>query len=182
MTSTHRAITAIALSLALVGCGKKGNKDNASSGSGGDQASAGGGGSAAKPPAKAPSRGPEHVVYSLTLYRRTRTTLRDRLQAFGDGPLRRVALYGTGEAAELAYLTLRELGTEPVAVFAEDADGAFLGLEVKRASQLADEPLDAIIVATFDRPDALVRELQRRHGVPAAKCVTLRPVAESVQP
>ena len=124
----------------------------------------------------------EHVVYSLTLYRRTRTTLRDRLQAFGDGPVRRVALYGTGEAAELAYLTLRELGTEPVAVFAEEADGAFLGLEVKRASQLADEPLDAIIVATFDRPDALVRELQRRHGVPAAKCVTLRPVAESVQP
>jgi arylsulfatase A-like enzyme len=65
MTSRHRAITAIALSLALVGCGKKGNKDKASAGGGGEQASAGGGGSAAKPPVKAPSRGPEHVVYSL---------------------------------------------------------------------------------------------------------------------
>lgn len=67
MSSTHRAITAIALALSasLAGCGKKSQKDKASpeQGGGGQQASSGG--SAAKAPAKAPSRGPERPVYSL---------------------------------------------------------------------------------------------------------------------
>jgi arylsulfatase A-like enzyme len=66
MTCTHRAITGIALavSLSLFGCGKKGNKDQASKG-GGETASGGGGSAGVKPPTKAPSRGPEHEVYSF---------------------------------------------------------------------------------------------------------------------
>ena len=63
MTSTYRAIAAIAI--ALVACGKSGNKDKGSA-TGSDQGTApAGGGSAKKPPVKAPSRGPERAVYSL---------------------------------------------------------------------------------------------------------------------
>src|SRR5262245_12823908 len=62
----------------------------------------------------------EHVTYSLRLYRRARTTLRESLEGLAGAGAARIAMYGTGEAAELAYLTLRELGIEPVGVFTRE--------------------------------------------------------------
>jgi DNA-binding MarR family transcriptional regulator len=115
----------------------------------------------------------EHAVYSLNLYRRTRQTLR---QSLGDLPargLKRVALYGTGDAAELAYLTLKECGLEPVAVYAAAPAGAFLGFPVLPVDALNADELDGVVVATFDRPEPHVVDLERR-GVPRAKCLTLR--------
>ena len=115
----------------------------------------------------------EHMVYSLHLYRRTRQTLRDSLGWLGERGLKRVALYGTGDAAELAYLTLKECGLEPVGVYAASADGRFLGFPVLPVSALNADEIDGLVVATFERPEPHVLELQRQ-GVPRAKCVTLR--------
>jgi DNA-binding MarR family transcriptional regulator len=115
----------------------------------------------------------EHMSYALNLYRRTRETLRQTLAALASTSAKRIALYGTGDAAELAYLTLREFGLEPVAVFASSADGDFLGYRVRPVTELADEEIDRVIVATFERPEPVVAELMAL-GVPAAKLVTLR--------
>jgi len=90
--------------------------------------------------------------------------------------MKRVALYGPGEAAELAYLTLKEFGLEPVGIFAPAAGGEFLGYPVQAVADLRAEDLDAVIVATFERPEADVEALGRR-GVPADKCLTLRRLA-----
>jgi hypothetical protein len=38
------------------------------------------------------------------------------------------------------------------------------------------EEIDGLVVATFERPEAHLRALERQ-GVPAAKCVTLRRLA-----
>ncbi|HYB70585.1 MAG TPA: winged helix-turn-helix transcriptional regulator, partial [Candidatus Bathyarchaeia archaeon] len=62
----------------------------------------------------------EHMTYSLHLYRRARATLRESLALLPEVGMKRIALYGTGEPAELAYLTLREFGLEPVGVFARE--------------------------------------------------------------
>jgi DNA-binding MarR family transcriptional regulator len=115
----------------------------------------------------------EHMVYSLRLYRRTRQTLRESLGGLVAQGTRRVALYGTGDAAELAYLTLKECGLEPVGVYAVRADGRFLGFPVRSLAELDTRAIDGIVVATFDPPEPHIVELQRR-GVPPAKCVTLR--------
>jgi DNA-binding MarR family transcriptional regulator len=126
----------------------------------------------------------EHMVYSLHLYRRTRQTLRESLGRLTAAGLERVAFYGTGEAAELAYLTLRELGREPVAVFGPEAGGRFLGFPVRPLAELAAHEYDAVVAATFEPPEATVEMLVRR-GVPPAKCVTLRalaPVANGRRP
>jgi DNA-binding MarR family transcriptional regulator len=123
----------------------------------------------------------EHMVYSLNLYRRTRQTLRESLGGLGQRGLKRVALYGTGDAAELAYLTLKECGLEPVAVYAAAPDGQFLGFPVRPVSELDVEEIDGLVVATFERPEPHVLELERQ-GVPRTKCVTLRrmpPAAEA---
>jgi DNA-binding MarR family transcriptional regulator len=118
----------------------------------------------------------QHMVYSLNLFRRTRETLRGSLAGLVAQGMKRVALYGPGEAAELAYLTLKEFGLEPVGIFAPAAGGEFLGFAVQAAADLRPDEVDAVIVATFERPEADVEALGRR-GVPADKCLTLRRLA-----
>jgi DNA-binding Lrp family transcriptional regulator len=114
----------------------------------------------------------EHLAYAVTLYRRTRETLRVELGRRLRGGLKRVALYGTDEAGELAYLTLREVGIEPCGVFGVAAGARFIGMPVHPVRKLAGYDCDAVIVATFDTPDSLVAELVAL-GVPAERIVTL---------
>jgi DNA-binding MarR family transcriptional regulator len=115
----------------------------------------------------------EHMAYSLKLYQRARETLRESLGALRDNGVQRIALYGTGEPAELAYLTLRELGIEPVGVYAREAGGDFLGFKVRALAELSGEDVEGVVVASFDRPQPFVAELAAL-GVVADKVVTLR--------
>ena len=91
----------------------------------------------------------EFVSLSLALYKQTRGRLRDAIQPLILAGPKRLALYGMGEAAELAYLTLREMGVEPLAVYADTADGSFLGLPVYPKGELAGSDIDRVIVASF---------------------------------
>ncbi|PYO28242.1 MAG: transcriptional regulator [Candidatus Rokuibacteriota bacterium] len=115
----------------------------------------------------------EHMAYSLNLYRRARQTLRESLGRLADGGAKRVVLYGAGEAAEVAYLTLKELGLEPVGVFARSATGRFLGFPVRALAELTAEEFDVVIVATFERPEPSLAELGQL-GLAPERIVTLR--------
>ncbi len=120
----------------------------------------------------------DYMSYSLGIYRRTRQTLREALSHLPGNGAKRVVLYGVGEAAELAYVTLKELGLEPVGVFAREAGGVFLGLPVRAVNLLPDEQVDGVIVATLDRPELYLAELTQL-GIPQEKLLTLRrPLAE----
>jgi len=120
----------------------------------------------------------EHMAYSLSLYRRARQTLRESLGLLPEVGMKRIALYGTGEAAELAYLTLKEFGLEPVGVFAQDAGGGFLGFTVRSLAELAQEDVEGVVVATFDPPESHVAELTAL-GLPSQKLLTLRRAASA---
>lgn len=115
----------------------------------------------------------EYARYSLALYRRTRQTLRETLVQHLDSGAKRVAIYGVGEAAELAYVTLRELGVEPVAIVGPRGHTRFLGLPVVALDEVPPHRLDAVVVATLDRPEPWIAELARR-GFVRDKLVTLR--------
>jgi len=110
--------------------------------------------------------------YSLHLYGEVRQHLRTVLQECAAAN-QRVAIYGRGEAAELAYVTLKEFGLEPVAVFERDTGGSFLGLPVRPIAEALDAELDALVIATFERPESDIAELTRL-GVPGEKLLTLR--------
>jgi DNA-binding MarR family transcriptional regulator len=116
----------------------------------------------------------EYMGRSLRVYRQTRETLREALAHLGQDGHKRVALYGTGEAAEIAYLTLREFGLEPVGVFDRTPAESFLGMPVRDIRELAAEEVDRIIVATFDRPKVHVPALVGL-GIPAERLVLLHP-------
>lgn len=121
----------------------------------------------------------EYMAYSLRLLRRTRGTLRETMARLHAAGTKRFALCGVGEAAELAYLTLREFGLEPVGVFDRAPGGRFLGFPVRPLEELAAEEVDGVIVATFDRPEQRVVELGAL-GIPAGKCLTLRRLSHPV--
>jgi DNA-binding MarR family transcriptional regulator len=123
----------------------------------------------------------DHAAYSLVLYRRARQTLRDSLALLSRDDVKRVALVGTGEAAELAYLTLRETGIEPIGVFTYTPNGPFLGIVVQPVTMLSADDFDAVVLATFDRPEAEIAALARL-GIPARKILTLRQPLRAVAP
>jgi DNA-binding MarR family transcriptional regulator len=112
--------------------------------------------------------------HSLQLYREVRQHLSEVLRPCHDAGARRIAVFGTGEAAELAYLSLKENGLEPVAIFAVEGGGTFLGMRIRGLDECSDVVFDRLIVATLDWPAPLVSQLVRA-GIPAEKLVTLQP-------
>ena len=114
----------------------------------------------------------EFMDYSLHLYKEVRQHLREVLQecaAAGSA----VAIYGRGEAAELAYLSLKESGLEPVAIFDAEGGHGFLGMPVRPIADHEQVPYDLMIVASLDKEGAEVATVLR-HGVPRAKLFPLR--------
>ena len=84
-----------------------------------------------------------------------------------------MALYGTEEAAELAFLTLRELGLEVKTVFGEGGAGtAFLGLPVRPLGELTPDRVKLVIVASFTPAPDIVARLRAR-GLAPEQIVTL---------
>ena len=114
----------------------------------------------------------EFMDYSLHLYGEVRQHLRTALQACAEAG-KRVAICGSGEAAELAYLSLKEAGLEPVAVFDGDGPREFLGMPVRPFADHRAVEFDLIIVATLDGSGRQLQALLDA-GVPREKLFPLR--------
>jgi DNA-binding Lrp family transcriptional regulator len=114
----------------------------------------------------------EFMDYSLHLFGEVRQHLRQGLQECAAAG-RRVAIFGRGEAAELAYLSLKECGLEPVAIFDVDGGHEFLGMPVLAISEHDQISYDLMIVATLDRSGVQLASLVNS-GVPQDKLFPLR--------
>jgi len=115
----------------------------------------------------------EFMKYSLDFYRDARQHLRRSLARAVPLP-KNVAIYGTGDAAELVFLLLRDMGLELTAVFGPEADKPFLGHPVQAIDDHAQVTFDVLIVAVLERP-AGTAKLLRQCGVPDHKVLMLRP-------
>jgi DNA-binding MarR family transcriptional regulator len=114
----------------------------------------------------------EFMDYSLHLYGEVRQHLRAALQECAAAH-RRVAIYGRGEAAELAYLSLKECGLEPVAIFDVENGRTFLGMPVQPIAAHAEVAFDLLIVATLEKSGQQIAALLQ-DGVPREKIFPLR--------
>jgi len=114
----------------------------------------------------------EFIDYSLNLYGEVRHHLREAMQDCAAAG-KRVAIFGSGEAAELAYLSLKESGMEPVAIFDHQGGRVFLGMPVRPIQDHVNVDHDLMIVATLDRSREVSAELSRA-GVPKDKQFPLR--------
>ena len=114
----------------------------------------------------------EFMDYSLHLYGEVRQHLRGMLQECASAD-RRVAICGRGEAAELAYLSLRECGLEPVAIFDMEGGREFLGIPVQAVRDHERIAYDLMIVATLETSPRLIIALEGQ-GIPPEKLFPLR--------
>ena len=114
----------------------------------------------------------EFMRYSLDFYRDARQHLRRSLK-LAVPRQKRVAIYGTGDAAELVFLLLRDMGLELTAVFGPEVERPFLGLPVQAIADHVNVTYDVLIVAVLERP-AGTAKLLRQSGVPDDKVLMLR--------
>src|SRR5262249_35284870 len=115
----------------------------------------------------------EFMKYSLDFYRDARQHLRLSL-SHAVAHRQSVAIYGTGDAAELVYLLVRDMGLQLVAVFEQEPADHFLGMPVRGIADHASVTFDVLVVAVLERPAGTVK-LLRAAGVPDDKVLMLRP-------
>jgi len=116
----------------------------------------------------------EYMEYSLRLYGQVRRHLRAVLQPLAAAEHKRIAIYGAGEAAELAYLCIKEAGLELAAIFDGPGERMFLGMPVQDIRDQHLVSYDLLVIAVLDRPDEAVKQVLQS-GVPREKLQALRP-------
>lgn len=115
----------------------------------------------------------EFIQYSLQLYTHTRIFLRDQLTATAQAGSRKILLCGTGELAEIAFLTIHEMRLEFVGVVDELPNRQqFLGHPVQHIGMVATAAYDRVIAASMRWGDGGTQRLVNV-GVPADRIIAI---------
>jgi DNA-binding MarR family transcriptional regulator len=115
-----------------------------------------------------------YMQYSLSHYRDMRARLRETLSLAVQRGMKRVVIYGTGELAEMAYLSLREMQLTLVGFVDDGQQESFLSYPVWRSKALDQWEFDAVLVADLEEGSRYQEELGRR-CVPGEKILVLGP-------
>jgi len=119
----------------------------------------------------------EFMKYSLDFYRDVRRHLGHSLSAGVNGR-KRIAVYGTGDVAELVFLLVKDMGLDLVAVF-DEQPGRFLGLPVHAIGEHDADAYDVLIVAVLEKPGGARKRLLSA-GVPKCKLLMLEATVPSM--
>ena len=84
-----------------------------------------------------------------------------------------LAVLTRGGSAELAYICLKELGVEPVAIFNDGAAAGVFGMPSCLMAEHDRIGFDLMIVATFDDPAPILAALER-NGIDRERLVAIR--------
>ena len=114
----------------------------------------------------------QYMQYSLTYYRDMRGRLKDMLSSLEWTQGQRVAICGTGEVAELAYLALREMNIDCVGFVDGTVRDTFLSCPVSSPDRIGGWQLDRVLIADLDHA-ATYEEQLVRSGVPRDKVLKL---------
>jgi DNA-binding MarR family transcriptional regulator len=115
-----------------------------------------------------------YMEYSLSHYRDMRARLREALSQAANNGAKRVVIYGTGELAEMAYLSLREMHMTLVGFVDDNQQEAFLSYPVWPPEVLSEWKFDAVLLANIERT-VRHREILGQHHVSEVKILTLGP-------
>ncbi len=114
------------------------------------------------------------MQYSLSHYRDMRARLRETLLRATENGVKRVVIYGTGELAEMAYLSLREVDLALVGFIDDGQRDFFLSYPVWRPEALAGWEFDAVLLADIEQATRHIEKLGKYH-VPDGKVLALGP-------
>ena len=114
----------------------------------------------------------QYMEHSLAYYRDIRGRLKDMLSSLEWKKGQRVAICGTGELAELAYLALRELNVDCVGFVDGNTRDIFLSCRVFSPDEVANFQLDRVLIADLDHAAAYEEQLVQS-GIARDKLLTL---------
>jgi DNA-binding Lrp family transcriptional regulator len=115
-----------------------------------------------------------YMQYSLSYYREMRQRIKQVLTQLSHAGAKRIVIHGTGELAELAYLTLREMDLTLVGIVNGQESQAFLSYPVWPIETLSGWTYDAVLIADIEDAKKIQTRMIRA-GVPKEKIVTLGP-------
>jgi DNA-binding MarR family transcriptional regulator len=114
----------------------------------------------------------QYMQYSLSYYRNMRGRLKEMLSSFDGTNGQRVAIYGTNELAELAYLSLREMNIDCVGFIDGDSRESFLSCPVSSPEELNRWHFDRVLITDIEHAAACEEQLVQS-GVPREKMLRL---------
>jgi DNA-binding Lrp family transcriptional regulator len=112
-----------------------------------------------------------YMQYSLTYYRQMRERLKVVLTERAKAGAKRVVICGTGELAEMAYISLREMDLTLVG-FVDGNKGTFLSYPLWPIEELSNWEFDFVLVADLEEAKKAQARIVRA-GVPREKIATL---------
>jgi DNA-binding MarR family transcriptional regulator len=102
----------------------------------------------------------EHLRNFTNLYRVARKDFHALFRKLQKSDARRIVFCGLDEVTEIAYLSLKEVGLEPVSVIDDlNAGKEFFGIDVLPLEGIRGLDYDLIVVTSFQRGDELARRL-----------------------
>lgn len=114
----------------------------------------------------------QYMQYSLSYYRDMRGRLKQMLTCLVGANGHRVAIYGTNELAELAYLSLREMNIDCVGFIDGNSRKSFLSCPVSTLDGIAGWQFDRVLITDLDHAAACEEQLVRS-GVPRENVLRL---------
>ena len=115
----------------------------------------------------------EYLKYSVNFYKEIKSLLINKFKEMEERGIKRILFYGTGEAAELAYLYLQLTAIRLVGVVEREGNGSeFFGHKVLRIERLRYCDWDGILITRLEDTEQGIK-LLRDAGVPWEKIFTL---------
>ena len=114
----------------------------------------------------------QYMQHSLSYYREMRKRLKDMLSSLEWTKGERVAICGTGELAELAYLALREMNVDCIGFVDGNTRETFLSHPVSSPDRITAWQVDRVLIADFDQAAAYEEQLVQS-GIPREKVLRL---------
>ena len=115
-----------------------------------------------------------YIKYSYTFYKDARRKLRELFHDLRQQGVRRLVFYGTGDLAEIAFLSLQETQMELVAVIDDRrVRQKFMGRPVKELKELENISFDRVLITAVETVEEMHRKLIDI-GVPDKKTVVLQ--------
>lgn len=116
----------------------------------------------------------QYMQYSLTYYQDIRQRFKRELSRLANTGMKKVVVYGTGELAELTYLSLREMDFILVGFVTDQTHTTFLSYPVWPLKELMNWEFDSVLITEMDSSSE-AREKLIGLGVLEEKVVFLLP-------
>jgi DNA-binding MarR family transcriptional regulator len=115
----------------------------------------------------------QYIQYSFKFYRNNRERLHKLFNYLNKQGVRRVVFYGTGDVAEIAFISMRESSIQLIAIVDDNTIGEkFLGFVVKDPDILNSLSFDRIIITSMISKEKEFEKLLEQ-GIPRSKLVML---------